>query len=64
MSSWTPSISILMPHQSMGAAVGGTLYTDFLPMSLQLYVVVGSGDSGDVEMQTNPIGRGLPTPPS
>ncbi len=49
MSSWTPSLSILNAHQFMGAAVTGTAYSEPYPLSLRLYVVGGSGDSGDVE---------------
>jgi hypothetical protein len=62
MSSWSSAIPILNPHQSLGAGVTGSPYvTDMLGASLQLYVVGGSGDSGDVEAQTNPyrLGTGL-----
>jgi hypothetical protein len=33
----------------MGAAVTGTAYSEPYPLSLRLYVIGGSGDSGDVE---------------
>lgn len=65
MSSWVPAASILKPHFAMGAAMVGTLFTGDLRLSLQLYVVGGSGDSGDVEAQVNPFRRivGPPPPP-
>src|ERR1039457_3258569 len=50
----------------MGAAVVGTLFTDNLLLSLQLYAAGGTGDSGDVEAQRNPFRRvvlGPPPPP-
>ena len=49
MSSWSPALSILNAHQSMGAAVIGEAYSEPYALSLRLYVVGGSGDSGDVE---------------
>ena len=44
MSSWTPGPSILNMHDEMGAAVAGN-YTGIF--SAQVYVIGGSGDSGD-----------------
>jgi N-acetylneuraminic acid mutarotase len=52
MSFWSPSTSILNAHDMMGAAVIGIpVWPTFA--TLNLYVVGGSGDSGDVEIQTN-----------
>jgi N-acetylneuraminic acid mutarotase len=50
MSSWLPGLSILNAHQFLGAAVLGELFNGPLAGSLRLYVVGGSGNSGDVEV--------------
>ena len=53
MSSWSPPTSLLHAHDAMGAAVIGLPFYDPVYITLNLYVVGGSGDSGDVEIQTN-----------
>jgi hypothetical protein len=52
MSSWVPALSLLQAHESMGAAVIGDIFSGPIALSLRLFVVGGSGDSGDVEMLT------------
>lgn len=61
MSSWSPAASMLNAHQHMGA-------TAYLPVWLDrpegfIFVAGGSGDSGDVEIQTSPFPRLPPLPP-
>jgi N-acetylneuraminic acid mutarotase len=50
MSSWVSAPSVLQPHQSMGAAAIGNAFSEPIAFSLRLFVVGGSGASGDVEM--------------
>jgi N-acetylneuraminic acid mutarotase len=67
MSSWSPATSILNAHQMMGAAVtavfpppplfpGGFVDGTIIVVTARLYVVGGSGASGDVEAQSKTTG--------
>jgi N-acetylneuraminic acid mutarotase len=49
MSSWSPAASLGHAHAYLGAAVTASVFGPPLPLALRLYVVGGSGDSGDME---------------